>query len=116
MEAEQPKSSKADHLKPWQFKPGQSGNPAGKPKGTISLKKYAQKYIQELTDEEKEEFLKGLNKKDIWEMAEGKAQSNTDVTSGGEAITIIMPPEVVERLDDKTTSKTTGGNKVQEEE
>ena len=27
----------AEHLKPWQFKPGQSGNPNGRPKGTIDL-------------------------------------------------------------------------------
>lgn len=82
--AEQSKSSKADHLKPYQFKPGQSGNPSGKPKGTVSLKKFAQKYIQELTDEEKLEFMRGLNKKDIWEMAEGKAEAQVKGDIEGE--------------------------------
>lgn len=70
---------KTDHLKPWQFKPGQSGNPSGKKKGTVSLKTFAKKYIQELSDEEKLEFLAGLNKKDVWEMAEGKPDTKSDV-------------------------------------
>lgn len=69
----------AEHLKPWQFKPGQSGNPSGKKKGTVSLKTFAKKYIQELSDEEKLEFLAGLNKKDVWEMAEGKPDTKSDV-------------------------------------
>ena len=80
--AEQAKSSKGiqggkwDHLAPYQFKPGQSGNPAGKAKGTVSLKEYAKKYLAEMTDEEKEEFMAGLNKDTVWKMAEGNPKQD----------------------------------------
>lgn len=36
---------------------------------------------------------------------------NVDVTTGGDSISIVMPQEVVERLDGKTASETTGSNK-----
>ena len=67
--------------KPWLFKKGQSGNPAGKPKGTFSLKTYAKKYLKEMTDEEKEDFMDGLPKEIIWKMAEGNPRQDV---GGGE--------------------------------
>jgi hypothetical protein len=76
----QANNSQADRIKPWQFQPGVSGNPGGKPKGTVSLKTYARKYIQELTDEEKLEFLKGIDKKTVWEMSEGKAKQDIEAS------------------------------------
>jgi hypothetical protein len=72
--------SPADRIKPWQFQPGVSGNPGGKPKGTVSLKTFAKNYIQNLSDEEKLEFMKGIDKKTIWEMAEDKAGQGVNVT------------------------------------
>jgi hypothetical protein len=69
----------AEHLAPWQFKPGVSGNPLGRPVGTISLKEYAKKMIQEMTEPERMEFLRGLPKKVIWEMAEGKPKQDMDL-------------------------------------
>lgn len=76
----QANSSPADRIKPWQFQPGQSGNPGGKPKGTVSLKTYARKMIQEMTDEEKLEFMRGIDKKTVWEMSEGKAKQDVEVS------------------------------------
>jgi len=109
MEAqEQQKISKVPpQLQPHVFKKGQSGNPNGRPKGSISLKEWAKNYIQTLTDEERLDFLEGMDKKTIWEMAEGKAESNnkTDITTGGEKI-VFMPPEVLARLDNDTPPET----------
>lgn len=70
--------------RPWLYKKGQSGNPSGKPKGTISLKTWVKNKIQTMSEEEREEFLEGMDKKEIWKMAEGLPQQ--DITSAGEAI------------------------------
>lgn len=81
MTAIQPKIKRnpAEHLQPWQFRPGQSGNLSGKPKGTKSLKEYAKEMLRGMTDEDKLIYLKGLDKDKIWEMAEGKAKQDTDL-------------------------------------
>lgn len=76
--------------RPWLFKPGQSGNPGGRPKGSKSLKTFAKEMLLNMNDEEKMEYLKGLDKKIIWEMAEDKAKQGTDITSGGEKLQPIL--------------------------
>jgi hypothetical protein len=68
------------NLKPFQFKPGQSGNPGGRPKGSKSLKTYVKEMLQSMTDEEKLEFLKGMDKKVIWEMGEDKPKQGTELS------------------------------------
>lgn len=98
-----PKSNKAPQLAPYQFKKGQSGNPLGRPPGR-SLKDRAKAYLSGLTDEEAVEFFEGIDKKTVWEMAEGKASQHTDVTSGGEA----LAPILVKFLDGKDNRDTPG--------
>lgn len=86
---EQGKNKGWDNIKPYQYKKGQSGNPSGRPKG-ISLKEYAKMKFNTMTDDEKEDFLNGLDKDKIWEMGEGKPETRTDVTSNGETINQVL--------------------------
>lgn len=66
--------------KPWLWKKGQSGNPKGRPKGKTA-KERAREYLLTMTDEEFEEFMVGMDKKTIWEMAEGKARQDMDINA-----------------------------------
>ncbi len=69
-----------NELKPFMFKKGQSGNPNGRPPGK-SLKERAKAMLNAMTPEEEQEFLEGIDKKTIWEMAEGKAKQDLDITA-----------------------------------
>ncbi len=77
-EIEQRKNN-ADYIKPFQFKKGQSGNPAGRPPGK-SLKERAKAMLNAMTPEEEQEFLEGIDKKTIWEMAEGKPKQDMELS------------------------------------
>jgi len=81
-------TEKQSSNRPWLFQPGKSGNPGGRPKGSKSLKTYAQEMLRDMTDEEKLEFMRGLDKKIIWEMGEGKAKQDLDLS--GEVTTKII--------------------------
>lgn len=75
--------------KPWLWKKGQSGNIMGRPKGK-SMKEYARQYLERMTDEERDEWLEGIDKDKIWEMSEGKAEAKTDITTKGESIMPVL--------------------------
>jgi len=81
----QAKKQEYDWLKPTQFKPGQSGNPKGRPPGK-SLKTWLREYFESLDDEGKMEFFKNVDPEMAWRMAEGNPQTNTDLTSKGKEI------------------------------
>lgn len=91
--------------KPWLFKKGQSGNPAGRPKGTKSLKTYAKEMIEKMTEEERQEYLDGLPKSFIWEMAEGKAKSNDDIKLTGDLV-VNIAESVQKKYANPTSSST----------
>lgn len=76
---EQEKKNKAEHLASWQYKKGHSGNPGGRPAGK-TLKQYAREKLASMTDEEREEFLNGIDKRTIWELAEGKAKQDMEIS------------------------------------
>lgn len=72
-------SEEKQNDKPWLFKKGQSGNLKGRPKGTYSLKTYAKQMLENMTDEQRQDFLNGIDKKTIWEMSEGKPKQDLEV-------------------------------------
>lgn len=81
--AKQSKNSRTAHLAPWQYKKGQSGNPKGRKAGGESLKEYAKRKLANMSPKEREEFMHGLDKRTVWEMAEGKAMTEIGGKDGG---------------------------------
>jgi hypothetical protein len=78
-----------DWLKQYQFQKGQSGNPGGAKKGK-RLKTFALELLENMDEEAKANFLKEIEPRIVWEMAEGKAEAKTDITSKGESIQQVL--------------------------
>lgn len=84
--------------RPWMYKKGQSGNPGGRPKGSKSMKTYIKEKLAVMTEEEREVFLEGLDKRTIWEMAEGRADAKTELTGKDGKDLIPVPNERIKEL------------------
>jgi len=83
--------------RPWLYKKGQSGNPGGRPKGSKSLKTYIKERFERMTDEEREEFLDGLDKKVLWEMGEGKPDTKNTLDAKIEHTIAPETKELIEK-------------------
>lgn len=66
--------------RPWLYKKGQSGNPGGRPKGSISMKTWLANKLASMTEEEREDFVEGLNKIDLFKMAEGNPDTHSKLS------------------------------------
>lgn len=73
------KKQNYDWLKQYQWQKGQSGNPGGAKKGK-RLKTFALELLENMSEEDKAEFLKTMDSKTIWEMAEGKPKQDMEVS------------------------------------
>lgn len=83
--AQEPQENSYDkvpkQLRKYVFKVGQpSANPGGRPKGSKSMKTYAKEYLESMSEEDRVEFLNSIDHKTIWEMSEGKAKQDMEVS------------------------------------
>src|SRR3990167_846786 len=109
--------------KPTQFKKGKSGNPKGKPVGTLSMTTKIKEFLMEFgkdgeTNADKLKraiVLRAITKsdvlvKEILDRTDGRVPFLTDITSGGEKLKLFF-----DKTFNDSTSQTTRSDKEQGE-
>ena len=97
------KRGPAEHLRPHRWKPGQSGNPGGRPKGesvTATLRRMLQqehngKTIQEILAERViKEAISGKFQfaKELRDRLEGRPAQKVEVAAAEDLLTFVVPP------------------------
>src|SRR3989344_6047 len=71
-------SDKQINNRPWLWKKGQSGNLKGRPKGK-TMKEYIKEYLSKMNDEERDEWLEGINKIELFKMGAGMPRQDTNM-------------------------------------
>lgn len=79
-------------LRKYLFKVGNNANPGGRPKGSKSMKTFAREYLEAMPEEERIEFLNGVDPKIVWEMSEGKPKQDLDIQ--GEMVSKIIKLDI----------------------
>ena len=99
------KTPKEANLRP-PWKPGESGNPKGRPEGTISLTSMIKKKLELLSPDGKRQAIEVLAdniiqdaldssdnmRKLVWNYLDGLPKFSGDFTSGGEPLGVIFLP------------------------
>lgn len=88
------------NLAPYQYKKGQSGNSLGRYLGGISGKERLKRKIAGMSDEEFEEWCEGINKLDLFKMAEGNPEQK------GELVAQVNINQVLNELIDPASKET----------
>lgn len=83
-------------LKPYIFK---KGNTLGGRKKGKSLKEYSREYLSKMSDEERREYLNGLDRELIWKMSEGNPHQTEEKTIEAN-ITIVAPNSVIDKINE----------------
>ena len=90
------------------FPPGVSGNPAGRPKGSISIKAAIKKRLEENPEELKEivEHFVKKNRELMWQMIEGRPSQQVDLGNVDELPFMIKIQKDDKGEDDKAVPET----------
>lgn len=93
----------------WLWKPGQSGNPKGRPPGQ-TLKEYIRERFRKMSEAERIEYLNQLSPEIQWRMAEGNPADESKIEHTGEIVSQTPIPEAAMKIIKADLKKKKTGN------